>query len=72
MLIMFLFLLGHGCTYQAWYEGFKARQRENCYQYKSQSEIQNCLDKVDSVTYEQYKKEREELIKNLNRIQNVL
>lgn len=63
MLMMCLFLCCHGCTYQAWYEGFQAQQRQNCYQYKSQSEIQSCLDKVNSMTYEEYKKEREDLVK---------
>lgn len=47
------------CTHQAWYEGFKAKQRQDCYDNHSQDEIQQCLDRVNSVTYEEYEKERE-------------
>jgi hypothetical protein len=48
------------CTYRAWYEGFKAQQRHDCYRYMSQEERQECLDKVNSVTYEQYMKARKD------------
>jgi hypothetical protein len=49
-----------GCTYRAWYEGFKAQQRHDCYRYASQEERQECLDKVNSLTYEQYMNARKE------------
>ena len=48
------------CTYQAWFEGFKAQQRHDCYRYASQEERQECLDKVNSMTYEQYMKTRKD------------
>lgn len=63
LLIVCFFLICQGCTYQAWYEGLQEQQRQSCYQSQSQSEIQNCLDKVNSKTYEEYRKEREELIR---------
>lgn len=54
-----LCLAGHGCTYRAWYDGFKEQQRLDCYRLASQHAVQQCLEKVDSQTYEQYVKERE-------------
>ncbi len=63
LLIMCLFLLCQGCTYQSWYEGMQEEQRRTCYQSQSQSEIQNCLDKVNSKTYEEYRKEREDIVR---------
>jgi hypothetical protein len=49
-----------GCTYRAWYEGIKEQQRQNCYKYISQDEIDKCLDRVNSMTYDQYEKARKE------------
>jgi len=49
-----------GCTYRAWYEGFQEQQRRDCYKHASQSEIQECLDRVNSITYDKYKKTRED------------
>jgi len=49
-----------GCTYRAWYEGFKERQRQDCYQNLSQSEVQKCLDSVNSTTYDEYARSRKE------------
>ncbi len=62
-LIICVTLLLQGCTYRAWYEGFQENQRQDCYQYRSQDQIQNCLDAVNGKTYDQYKKEREDIIK---------
>jgi hypothetical protein len=61
LLIFCIFLLIQGCTYRAWYEGLQEKQRQDCYQNRSQD--QNCLDSVNGVTYDQYKKEREDMIK---------
>jgi len=63
LLIICISLLIQGCTYRAWYEGFQEKQRQDCYQYRSQDQIQNCLDTVNGRTYDQYKKEREDIIK---------
>jgi hypothetical protein len=49
-----------GCTYRAWYEGFKERQRQDCYKYAGQDEIGKCLDTVNSTTYDQYENARKE------------
>ena len=47
-----------GCTYRAWYEGLRERQRQECYQHLSQSEVQKCLDSVNSTTYDEYARSR--------------
>ncbi len=49
-----------GCTYRAWYEGLKERQRQECYQSPSPSEVQKCLDSVNSITYDEYMKSRKD------------
>ena len=48
-----------GCTCRAWYEGFQEGQRQECYKNPSQGEVQDCLDRVNSRTYEEYRKARE-------------
>ena len=53
-------LVSQGCTYRAWYEGLQERQRQECYQSPSQSEIQKCLESVNSITYDQYKRGRKD------------
>jgi len=52
-------LLVQGCTYQAWYEGFRERQRQECYQERGRSEMEKCLERVNSLTYEEYVKGRD-------------
>ena len=52
-------LASQGCTYRAWYEGLQQKQRQECYENTSQSEVQKCLDSVNSTTYEQYTKGRQ-------------
>jgi hypothetical protein len=52
------FLGIQGCTNRAWYEGFKERQRQECYQSPSPSEVQKCLDSVNSSTYDEYMRSR--------------
>ncbi|MBI5016275.1 MAG: hypothetical protein HZB55_12415 [Deltaproteobacteria bacterium] len=51
-------LIGQGCTYRAWYEGFKERERQECYRNASQEEVQKCLDRVNSTTYDDYRRNR--------------
>jgi len=51
-----------GCTYRAWYEGFKEQQRQECYRNLSQSEIQKCLDNANSTTYDEYARSRKDSI----------
>lgn len=52
-------LAGLGCTYRAWYAGLQERQRQECYQSPSQSEVQKCLDSVNSTTYDEYMRTRQ-------------
>jgi hypothetical protein len=59
LLVEFFCLFNQGCTYRAWYEGFQERQRQECYENRGQSEIQKCLDRVNSTTYDEYMKSRE-------------
>lgn len=48
-----------GCTYRAWYEGLQERQRQECYQNQGEGEVQRCLDKVNRLTYDEYREARE-------------
>ncbi|MBN1472718.1 MAG: hypothetical protein JW925_13140 [Syntrophaceae bacterium] len=67
LLVLFFFgcvcIACHGCTYRAWYEGFKETERQECYKIVNQTERQQCLDRVDSITYDEYKKAKEDLKK---------
>ena len=58
VLLASLILINQGCTYRAWYEGFQEGQRSECYKISSQSGTQECLDRINSVTYEEYKRAR--------------
>lgn len=49
-------LLVAGCSQQAWYEGFQASQRQQCYELLSPSAIQQCMDQVNRLSYRQYLK----------------
>ena len=53
-------LAGSGCTSRAWYEGFQEQQRRECYRLSNQSDIQECLERVDDLTYDQYLLEQKE------------
>ena len=50
--------LSAGCTYRAWYEGLKEREREECYRSTNQADVQKCLDRVNGKSYDDYEKER--------------
>ena len=52
-------LFGQGCTYRAWYEGFQERQRMECHENRGSEEVQKCLDRVNSMTYDEYVQGRE-------------
>jgi hypothetical protein len=52
-------LFSQGCTYRAWYEGLQERQRMECNENHGRDEIQKCLDRVNSTTYDEYAKSRE-------------
>ncbi|MBK8163078.1 MAG: hypothetical protein IPK65_08010 [Gammaproteobacteria bacterium] len=57
--VILLSLSGTGCTYKAWYEGFQDTRRQECYRLPH-GEVQSCLDNVNRVSYEQYRRERKE------------
>jgi len=52
-----------GCSYRSWYEGLRETERQNCYKIENSIERQECLDRVDEMSYDQYQKEREKTIK---------
>lgn len=54
-----LLLVVQGCTPRAWYEGFRERRREECYESRNQGEIQRCLEEVDAATYDRYRELRD-------------
>jgi hypothetical protein len=58
-MVAVLVLLATGCSYQAWYEGVQDTRRQDCYRLPP-GEVQPCLDEVDRVGYDQYRREREE------------
>lgn len=48
MSVLGLSLLAQGGTRQAWFEGMKARERQECHKLLSDHNIQQCLERVDS------------------------
>ncbi len=52
MSVLGLSLLAQGCTRQAWFESMKARERQECHKQMSDSEIQQCLERVNSTKIE--------------------
>ncbi len=63
LLVFFIFCIFQGCTSREWFEGLKGIQRQDCYKIESPTERQECLDKVDGQSYDQYKKDREAVVK---------
>jgi len=37
-----------GCTYQAWYEGLREQQRQECHKYISDDVVQRCLENIEN------------------------
>ena len=63
VVVITIFSATQGCTYQAWNTGFQGQQRQQCYKNSSgSSETQQCLDRVNNTTYDQYKTQREQTI----------
>ncbi len=56
-------LIGQGCTHRAWYEALQEKQRQDCYNDPRQNELQKCLGKANSISYDEYKNSREESVK---------
>ena len=55
-------LVATGCTQRAWYEGIKQSQRNECYK-EPPSAREECLKALDSETYEEYQRKRQEELK---------
>jgi hypothetical protein len=55
LLVSLVSVVCQNCTYRAWYEGFRERQRQDCYKIANQTERQGCLDRVNAMTYDKYK-----------------
>jgi len=55
-LTLCLLSLNQGCSYRGWYEGFKERERRQCYDNPDNSALEACLDRVNSMSYEQYRR----------------
>ena len=50
------------CTQQAWYEGAKQSQRNECYKAPPAAR-EECLKALDSETYDDYQRNRQEELK---------
>jgi hypothetical protein len=61
---IFVFVFFTGCTKEAWYEGMKESQRQDCNKIDDFLMRQQCLEKLDNMSYDQYKKERDAVINN--------
>ena len=60
VMIVLCILLGcQGCTYRAWYEGLKDMQRIDCQKLSGVRERQECLDRANGLSYDQYTSEVE-------------
>jgi len=49
-------LVTQGCTCRAWYDGFNERERQECYKRPNHDDIQACLDQLNNMSHDQYKK----------------
>lgn len=50
-----------GCTSQGWYEGFRIQQQRECNRYPQQYEVQRCLEKMNNMTYDEYRQQRDKI-----------
>lgn len=49
------------CTQQAWYEGIKQSQRQECYKAPP-GEREECLKALEGESYDEYRRERQKLM----------
>ena len=59
MLAISSFFVIQGSTYQAWYEGLREHQHQECHKHISNDVVERCLENVENMIYEQYLKSRE-------------
>ncbi|MBF4987820.1 hypothetical protein [Methylophilus sp. 14] len=57
LLLIILVITTSACTNKAWYEGVKEGARNNC-RGQPASEVDACLERLNTKTYEEYEKER--------------
>ncbi|HJV33787.1 hypothetical protein [Geomonas sp.] len=53
-------LLCQGCSNRAWYDMLREQQRQLCNQEKSLRATQQCLERVNGVSYDEYERLRKE------------
>ncbi len=56
-LVVSIFLAVCGCTTEAWYEGVKRGAENNC-RSQPPAEVDECMEKLNKKTYDEYEKER--------------
>ena len=63
IILFFISIICSGCSYRAWYNGFQMEQQRKCYANQDQGSVQQCLDKVNNLPYDDYNRQREESLK---------
>jgi hypothetical protein len=61
VLLVLGILLLSGCTSRSWYEAFQAQQRLQCERYVERYEARRCLERVNQLSYDQYRNQTGEL-----------
>ena len=56
---LLIFIL-QSCSEHAWFEGFKDRERSRCHELIGQDEIEDCLNQVEAMNFEEYQRSRKE------------
>ncbi|HJV67208.1 MAG TPA: hypothetical protein VJ550_15855 [Geomonas sp.] len=56
-------LLCQGCTNRAWYDMLRDQQRQVCNREKNLREAQQCLERVNAVSYDEYQRLRKTSLK---------
>lgn len=60
--VLLMAVVVSACTQRAWYEGAKQSQRNECYKMPL-SAREECLKALDSETYDEYQRQRQEELK---------
>lgn len=53
-----------GCSSRAWYEGLRNIERQNCQKIAGTAERVECLQREADVSYDQYQRERKDLLQH--------
>ena len=59
VIFIFIFIAFSGCS-EFLYESFQEIERNDCYKLEDPQQRQDCLDRIDERSYDQYQKEREQ------------